>query len=74
MIKFGRQYDLFNSNDINFTEKNPLQDIFINKKIIKEWQEKIINQQSPIFKYGYKDINQSSLFESNAKELKEFLL
>jgi len=72
MIKFVRQYDLFKSNDINFTEETPLQDIFIDKKIIKEWQEKIINHQSPLFKYGYKDINQSSLFESNSKELKEF--
>ena len=69
MIKFDRQYDLFNSNDLDFSEKNPLQDIYIDKKIIKEWQEKIIKHQSPIFESGYKDINQSSLFESSPEEL-----
>ncbi len=71
MIKFDRQYDLFNNNDLDYLEKNPLQDIFIDKKIIKEWQEKIITHQSPIFKNGYKDINQSSLFESISDELNE---
>tara|TARA_Y100001968_G_scaffold314372_1_gene339644 strand:- start:51 stop:650 length:600 start_codon:yes stop_codon:yes gene_type:complete len=71
MIKFNRQYDLFNNNDINFSEKAHIKDIFIDKKIIKEWQEKIIIHQSPIFKYGYKDVNQSSLFESSSEELNE---
>ena len=71
MIKFERQYDLFNNNDINSSEGKLLQDIFIDKKIIKEWQGKIINHQSPIFKYGYKDINQSSLFESYSEEVNE---
>jgi len=70
MIKFHRQYDLFN-NDLNFSEKNPLKDISIDKKIINEWQEKIIKHQSPIFKYGHKDINQSSLFESSSEKLNE---
>ncbi len=69
MMKFERQFDLFNNNDINLSERNYLQDIFINKKIIKEWQEKIINHQSPIFKSGYKEVDQSSLFESNSEEL-----
>jgi len=69
MKKFDRQYDLFKNSDIDFSDKAPFQKIFINKKIIKEWQEKIINHQNPIFKYGYKDINQTSLFESNSKEL-----
>ena len=69
MIKFHRQYDLFNNNDLCFSKKDPLQDIYIDKKIIKEWQEKIIDHQSNIFKYGFKDVNQSSLFESSAEEL-----
>ena len=69
MVKYQRQYDLFKHNDVNVSEIKILQDIFIDKKIIKEWQEKIINHQSPIFKYGYQDIHQSSLFESSSKEL-----
>ena len=72
MIKFNRQYDLFNSNELYFSEKDPLQNIYIDKKIIKEWQEKIINHQSPLFKYGYKDVNQSSLFESSLEELNQY--
>ncbi len=71
MINFNRQYDLFKSNDENITESNPLNDIFINKKTIKEWQSKITNHQSNIFKYGYKDINQTSLFEPWSEELSE---
>ena len=71
MIKFNRQYDLFNNNGLEFSRKDPLQDIFIEKKIIKEWQKKIITHQSPIFKTGYKNVNQSSLFESSSEELNE---
>ena len=70
-MKFEKQYDLFNNNDVNLSERKLLKDLFINKKIIKEWQEKIINHQSCIFKKGYKDINQSSLFESSPEELSE---
>tara|TARA_B100000579_G_scaffold430446_1_gene443866 strand:- start:560 stop:1159 length:600 start_codon:yes stop_codon:yes gene_type:complete len=73
MKKFGRQYDLFKKNDINFSENNLLQDIFIDKKIIKKWQEKIIRHQSHIFESGYKDIIQSSLFESSLKESNEYI-
>ncbi len=69
MKKYDRQYNLFNNNDLYFSGENPLQNIFIDKKIIKEWQEKIITHQSPIFKCGYKDVNQSSLFESSSEEL-----
>ena len=69
MVNFERQYDLFNNNDFNSSVTKINQDIFINKNIIREWQEKIINHQSPIFKYGYKDLNQSSLFESISEEL-----
>ena len=69
MIKFNRQYDLFNNNDLDFSAKDPLQDIYIYKKVIIEWQEKIVNHQSPIFKDGYKNLNQSSLFESSSEEL-----
>ena len=72
MVNFNRQYDLFNNNDFNCSGTKIAQDIFINKNIIMEWQEKIINHQSPIFKYGYKDINQSSLFESISEELHKF--
>ena len=68
MKRFERQYDLFSNNDLNFSDKNPLQDIFIEKKIIKEWQEKIITHQSPIFKSGHVDVTQSSLFESSPYE------
>ncbi|MBW3042515.1 GIY-YIG nuclease family protein [Prochlorococcus marinus] len=71
MKKFDRQYDLFKDNGINFSGENSHKDIFIEKKVIKEWQEKIINHQSPIFKTGYKDVNQFSLFESSSEELNE---
>ena len=63
MKNFYRQYDFFNNNDLGFSEKDPHKDIFIDKKVIKEWQEKIITYQSPIFKTGHKNVNQSSLFE-----------
>ncbi len=71
MIKFNRQYDLFNNNNLNYSGKDLLQDTYIDKTTIKEWQEKIINHQSPIFKSGYKDVNQSSLFESSSEALNE---
>ncbi len=72
MIESNRQYNLFNNNNLNFSAKNPLEDIYIDKKIIRDWQEKIIKHQSPIFKYGYKKINQPSLLESYSEELNEF--
>ena len=68
MKKLERQYDLFNNNDLNFSKNNLLQDKFIEKNIIKEWQERIINYQSPLFKPSYKDVTQTSLFESISKE------
>ena len=71
MKKLERQYNLFNNNDLDFSANNLLEDIFIQKKIIIEWQEKIINHQSPIFKSKYKDMIQSSLFESISDELNE---
>ena len=71
MKKLERQYDLFNNNDLDFSEKNLLQDVFIQKEIIKEWQEKVINHQSPFFKSNYKDVTQPSLFESISDELNE---
>ena len=71
MKKLERQYDLFNNNDLDFSANNLLEDIFIEKKIIIEWQEKIINHQSPIFKSNSKDMTQSSLFESISDELNE---
>ena len=71
MKKLERQYNLFNNNDLDFSEKNLLQDVFIHKEIIKEWQEKVINHQSPFFKSNYKDVTQPSLFESISDELNE---
>ena len=69
MINFNRQYDLFNKNDLTFSEKDTIKDVFIDKKIIMEWQAKIINHQSPIFKYGHVNVNQCTLFESSSEEL-----
>ena len=71
MIKFERQCDLFTNNDDDFPEKNILQDVLIDKKIIKAWQKRIIHYQSPIFKYGYKDTSQTSLFGSSLEESNE---
>ena len=71
MKKFERQYNLFNNNDLYFSQKNLLQEVFIQKEIIKEWQEKVINHQSPFFKSNYKDVTQPSLFESISDELNE---
>ena len=71
MKKLERQHNLFNNNDIDFSEKNLLQEVFIQKEIIKEWQEKVINHQSPFFKSSYKDVTQPSLFESISNELNE---
>ena len=69
MKNLNRQCDLFNNHSLNFSDKGPLQDVFIDKKIIKEWQAKIITHQSPIFKSGHIDVNQYSLFESSSDEL-----
>jgi len=71
MKKLERQYNLFNNNDLDFSEKNLLQDVFIQKEIIREWQEKVTNHQSPFFKSSYKDVTQPSLFESISDELNE---
>ena len=71
MKKLERQYNLFNNNDLDFSEKNLLEDVFIHKEIIKKWQEKVINHQSPFFKSNYKDVTQPSLFESISDELNE---
>ena len=71
MNKFQRQYNLFNNNDLDFKENNLLQGISIEKNIIKEWQEKIINHQSPIFKSNSRDVTQTSLFESISDKLTE---
>ena len=71
MSKFERQYNLFNKNDINSLNNINSQDINISKKVIKEWQKKIITHQSPILKYGSKNINQHSLFESSSTKSNE---
>ena len=71
MKRLERQGNLFNNNDLDFSENNLLQDTFINKKIIKEWQVKIINHQSRIFRSNHKNVTQSSLFGSVSEELNE---
>ena len=71
MKKFERQYDLFNKNDVIFSDNNNLKNLNFDKKVIKEWQNKIIDHQSTIFKSGHKNINQPSLFESNEEKLNE---
>ena len=71
MIKFEKQYNLFNKNDLNYLEKSHFQEMSIKKEVIKEWQKKIIDHQSQIFKYGYKNINQTSFFESSIEKLDE---
>ena len=68
MIRFEKQHDLFNNEDITFSFENNSQDINLDKKVIQEWQEKIINHQSPIFKSSYKNANQTSLFESSSEK------
>ncbi len=70
MIKHERQYDLF-KNNVNFSEESPFQDVKIDKKVIKEWQNKILCHQSPIFQNNYKNINQTSLFESSSAKFYE---
>ena len=69
MNKFERQYDLFNNDDLDFTKNNLFHNLSIEEKIIKEWQEKIINYQSPIFKSNSQDVTQTSLFESFSDKL-----
>ena len=71
MKKFERQFNLFNNNDVNFSKKNIYQDIDIDKKVIIEWQKKIIHHQSPLFKSGCKNINQASLFGSISEKATE---
>ena len=71
MEKLERQFNLFNNSELDFSENNFLQDISINKKIIKEWQKKIINHQSSIFNSNSKGITQPSLFESISEKLNE---
>ena len=69
MKNFERQNNLFSKNDLNHLGKDHNKEIYIDKKVIKAWQKKIIKYQHPIFEYGYEHINQPSLFESNTKEL-----
>ena len=69
MIKFERQYDLFKNNHISFSGEKTFQDIHIDKKVIQDWQKKIIHHQTPIFKYGYKNASQPSLFDSSSEKL-----
>ncbi len=68
MVAYERQHDLFNKNDINHSTNNTFKNIHINKKVIEEWQSKIINHQSLMLENGYKNSNQSSLFETASEE------
>ncbi len=72
-MKFDRQYDLFNNNNIDSSGRTTPQDIIIDKKTIKSWHKKIFDHQAPIFKYGYKDVNQTSLFEDSSEDLNNSL-
>ena len=71
MNKFERQYNLFNDNELIFSEKNPLNELNIDKNIIKQWQRKILSHQTPIFKKGFKNINQPSFFDSSNEKSTE---
>jgi len=71
MNKFERQYDLFNNNDLDFTENKFFRDVLIEENTIKEWQEKIISYQSPIFKSKSIDTTQTSLFKSISEKSNE---
>ena len=61
MKKFERQHNLFNNNDVNILEESLSQEINISKKVIEEWQDKIIQHQSPIFKYGCQKTHQTTV-------------
>ncbi len=71
MKKFERQHNLFNNNVVNILEESLSQEINISKKVIEEWQDKIIQHQSPIFKYGCQKTHQTTLFESLSENLNE---
>ncbi len=71
MKNLERQYNLFNNDDIFFSNTRPIQEINIDAEVIKEWQRKVIQHQSNISQSGYKNINQSSLFESKSKKSNE---
>ena len=71
MSKFERQNNLFNNNDLNFLHGNTFQEINVKKKVIQEWQRKIINHQSLIFKSCHENINQPTLFDTNLEKLNE---
>tara|TARA_B100000965_G_scaffold403388_1_gene431351 strand:- start:1621 stop:2220 length:600 start_codon:yes stop_codon:yes gene_type:complete len=71
MKNFERQNNLFNNHDFNFLDKNNFQDLNVDKRVIKEWQTRIIDHQAPIFKYSIKKINQPSLFESSSEKSNE---
>tara|TARA_Y100001968_G_scaffold199522_1_gene183103 strand:- start:93 stop:692 length:600 start_codon:yes stop_codon:yes gene_type:complete len=71
MVKFEKQNELFGNNYIDYSSKKELQDISIDKKIIQEWQKRIINYQSKVFKNDYKNLNQYSLFESHPEGIIE---
>ena len=64
MIKFERQYNLFENNEIDYSQRKIDENIFIDKRVIENWQHKIINYQSKIFEGDYQNLNQYSLFES----------
>ena len=71
MINFERQYNLFNNENTNYWIEETSEDIYIDKEILEEWQNKIINYQSQFFSNYDQSLNQFSLFESHSEELKK---
>tara|TARA_Y100001968_G_scaffold284359_1_gene283670 strand:+ start:3222 stop:3821 length:600 start_codon:yes stop_codon:yes gene_type:complete len=71
MAKFEKQYNLFNKHEIDFSLNDTIQETYLEKTVILQWQRNIIDYQSKLFRNEYQNLNQSSLFESNSKELFE---
>ncbi len=71
MVKYERQHDLFSNNDIDYSIDVTSEDRYLDKKIIEEWQRKIITHQSKIFMKDYQELNQFSLFESHSEKSRE---
>ena len=68
MGKFERQGDLFSNKDIVYSSQNDKNELDIDKRFIKEWQNKIIKYQVKIFSNMNKEIMQSSLFKPNSQK------
>jgi len=69
MQKFEKQYDLFNNNNFDYTIDNISENIYINKKVITDWQKNIVNYQSQLLIKQSQNLNQYTLFKSKPDEL-----